>query len=118
MTDQPPDLNLSPLDQIRQTEADVLRKTAAARKTAEEILENARMQSEALKRDVHETGALQGQSRYKELISKADEEAQIIVKDALDLADKLHRTGQARMQSAVGFAVEFVVFVDSNGDEK
>jgi vacuolar-type H+-ATPase catalytic subunit A/Vma1 len=65
MTDQPPDLNLSPLDQIRQTEADVLRKTAAARKTAEEILENFRLQSEALTRILRED-FLQ-QSSYHEI---------------------------------------------------
>jgi flagellar biosynthesis/type III secretory pathway protein FliH len=118
MIDPYPDLDLSPLDQIRQTEADMLRKTAAARKTAEEILENARRQSEALKREAHEIGTLQGQARYKELISKADEEAQILVNEARDLSDKLRRLSQARMQDAASYAVEFVISVAENGNEK
>ena len=118
MIDPSPDLDISPLDQIRQTEADVLRKVAAARKTAEEILENARLQSEAIKREAHETGTLQGEARYKELISKADEESQALIQEARDMADKLRRLGQSRMQAAAGYAVEFVVFVAENGYEK
>jgi len=118
MIDPSPELDLSPLDQIRQTEADVLRKTAASRKTAEDILETARLQSEALKREAHESGALQGQARYKELISKADEEAQILVEEARKLADKLRRIDQTRMQAAAIYAVDIVICVAENGNEK
>ena len=42
MVDQTSGLDLSPLDQVRQTEAEVTRKIAAARKAAEQILEDAR----------------------------------------------------------------------------
>ncbi len=118
MIDPSPELDLSPLDQIRQTEADVLRKTAAARKTAEDILETARLQSEALKREADESGSLQGQARYKELISKADEEAQILIEEARNLADKLRRIGQTRMQAAASYAVDIVICVAENGKEK
>lgn len=118
MIDPSPDLDLSPLDQIRQTEAEVLRKTAAARKTTEQILENARMQSEALKREAHETGKLQGQARYKALIAKANEEAQVLVEEAREQAGRLHRLGQSRMQAAASYGVEFVVCVDQSGNEK
>jgi cell division septum initiation protein DivIVA len=112
-----PDLELSPLDQIRQTEAEVLRKTAAARKTADELLETARLQSEALKREAHESGMIQGQARYKELISKADEEAKILVEEARVKADSLRQHGQVRMQAAATYAVDIVICVAENEDE-
>jgi flagellar biosynthesis/type III secretory pathway protein FliH len=113
-----PDLDLSPLDQIRQTEADVLRKTAAARKTGEEILENAQLQAETLRREAQEAGTTQGQARYKVLVSGAGEEAQILVKEAHDFAKKLRRASLVRMQAAVVYAVEFVIFVSEDGNEK
>jgi vacuolar-type H+-ATPase subunit H len=114
MTDQSPDLNLSPLDQIRQTEADVLRKIVATRIAAEEILENGRQQSAAIKREAQEAGTRQGQVCYKELIAKTEEEAKAIVIEAQGQADRFRRRGLVRMHSAVDFVILLVV----DGNEK
>lgn len=112
------EIELSPLDQIRQIESEVLRQTAAARKMAEEIIETARSQAEALKRDAHETGTKQGQMRYREMVSRAEEEAQILVEEARNEEDELRHAGQRRMQAAASFAVDFVICVDEKGNNQ
>lgn len=109
MVDQSSGLNLSPLDQVRQTEAEVTRKIAAARKAAEQILEDARWQAAALKREAWESGTHEGQARYKTSLSKAEEESQALVADAHDQAKKLRRRGKERLQAGVSCAVDFVI---------
>jgi vacuolar-type H+-ATPase subunit H len=109
MAEQPPELELSPLDQIRQTEAEVTRRIAAARITAEQIVEQARQQAAALKREASESGRREGQARYQTSLSNAEEEARALVAEAQEQADQLRRRGDKRMQLAVNRAFNFLI---------
>jgi len=109
MADQPPELELSPLDQIRQTEAEVTRKIAATRKVAEQLVEDAHKQAAILKREARESGTREGQARYKALISKTEEEAQALIAEAQSQAKKLRRHGKERMQIGVNRGANFVI---------
>jgi len=109
MVDQSSELDISPLDQIRQTEADVTRKIAAARNSAEQILEEAHRQAAALKQEARETGTREGQARYKAIIAKSEEESQALVAEAQSQAKKLRRRGKERMRVAVSCAVNFII---------
>ena len=102
-------MELSPLDQIRQTEGEVTRKVAAAREAAEQILENARQQGEILKRNAREAGTREGQGLYKTTIAKAEEEARALVAEAAFQAEQLKRRGRQHMRSSVSFAVNLVL---------
>ena len=117
MVDQPSLIDLSPLDQIRQTEAEVTRQVAAARKAAEQILDDARQQAAALKREAWETGTHEGQALYDTSLSKAEEEARELIVEAQDQAKKLRRRGKERMQMAVSHAVHFVINLAEDAKE-
>ena len=105
----PVEMGLSPLDQIRQTEAEVTRQIAAAREAAEQIVAEARKQVKARKEDAQASGQQQGQIRYKELVSRAEEEAQAIVTQTKSQASALKQRGQQGMGSAVDFALNFIL---------
>lgn len=117
MADTTPDLDLSPLDQIRQTEAEVTRKIAAARKAAEQILEDARRQVAALKQEARDAGTREGDARYRAMISKAEEDARALVEEAQYQAKLLRRRGQRRMPVAVSSAVNFVINLAEDVEE-
>jgi vacuolar-type H+-ATPase subunit H len=100
---------LSPLDQIRQSEAEVTRQIAAARESAEAKVAEARAQAAQLKRQAREVGSRSGQASFKEILATAEEEAQIIQAQANQRARELRRRGEASMQAAIREAVAFVI---------
>jgi vacuolar-type H+-ATPase subunit H len=118
LAEQSSELDLSPLDQIRQTEAEVARKIAAARKASEQIVEQARQQAAALKREAVESGRGEGQARCQTALSDAEEEARAFVAEAQDQADRLRRRGAERMQQAVRGALIFVIDLEEEEKEK
>jgi vacuolar-type H+-ATPase subunit H len=107
---------LSPLDQIRLVEAEITRKVAAAREASEHNAANARAQSVTLKKQAEEKGEREGQIRYKETIAKSEEQAQLIVAQAQNEADDLHRKGQARMEQAVSEALNIILGLKGGGE--
>jgi vacuolar-type H+-ATPase subunit H len=117
MTDQSSEIDLSPLDQIRQTEAEVTRKIAAARENAEQILKDARRQAAAIKQEASETGSQEGKARYRAIIAKTEEESRAIVAEAKAQARKLRRRGQERMQTGVSVAINFIIIGAENKKE-
>lgn len=100
---------LSPLDQIRQSEAEVTRKIAAARVSAETKVTEARAQAAQLKRQAKETGTRAGQLRYKEILATAEEEAKIIQAQANQRTRELFIRGETRMDEVIRRAVTFVI---------
>jgi vacuolar-type H+-ATPase subunit H len=102
-------LESSPLDQIRQAEAEVTRQLAAARKAAEAALEDARSQAAQLKRKARENGRLDGEAQCRETISQAQREACAIVAQAQNREEGLRQQGELRMEAAVRFAVAVVM---------
>jgi vacuolar-type H+-ATPase subunit H len=109
---------LSPLDQIRQTEADVTRQIAAAREAAERSVAEARREVKTLLGEARESGRRRGQVRYKEIISRAEEESQAFVSQAHNQAERLRYTGRRRMSTAVRQAVNVVIGLPDDGAEE
>ena len=107
---------LSPLDQIRLVEAEITRKIVAAREASEHSVAGARAQAAQIKMQAHNSGNREGQIRYKEIVSKAEEQARAMVAHAHNQAADLQRRGQAHMESAVREAVNFVLGLKGGGN--
>jgi vacuolar-type H+-ATPase subunit H len=102
-------IRLSPLDQIRQTEAEITRKVAAAREAAEQVVVKARLDAAALKQQAREEGQREGQARCREITARAEEEAHALVVQAHAQADQLRRKGEALMDTAVRGVIELII---------
>ncbi len=116
MTDQMSASGLSPLDQIRLAEAEITRKVMSAREATRRAIAEARAQAARIKKEAREAGNREGQIRYKEIVSKAEEEARAIVAHAHNQAADLRRKGQARMETAIREAVHIVLGVKGGGN--
>lgn len=114
MVDPPSAIDLSPLDQIRQTEAEMTRMVAMAREHAEQILRDAHRQASAIKQEASQTGTQEGEARYRAIISKSEEESRAIVAEAKAQARRLRQRGQERMQTGVRLAINFIIFQADN----
>jgi vacuolar-type H+-ATPase subunit H len=115
MADPESAIGLSPLDQIRLVEAEIMRKIVAAREASERVVIQARAQATLLKKQAHETGTREGQIRYKEIVSKAEDEARRIVERAHNQAANLMRKGQGRMESAIEEAIIIILGLEGGG---
>lgn len=89
------------------------RRVAAAREAAEQSVMEVQTQAADLKREARETAGRQDQPRYETLISEAQAEAEAVLAQARDRAEKLRSSGVARMDAVVGRAVEDVVGLKS-----
>ena len=99
----------SPLDQIRQAEAEVTRRVVAARQTAEVTAQKAQAQVEGIKHHACETGQREGQAQYREIIFRAEGDARALVAQANRRAETLRRQGDLCMDDVVRRAVEIVI---------
>jgi vacuolar-type H+-ATPase subunit H len=108
---------LSPLDQIRQYEAESTRRIAAAHQTAEERVAHARGEAARIKRAARESGFSQGKKEYQEIVSAAETEAQAMVSQAHTQAEDLLQRGKRRCQDAVRKAVDILLGFEA-GDER
>lgn len=105
-----PDLtDLSPLDQIRLVEAEITRRIIAAREASERALTEARAKAALIKDQAHESGTQQGRLRHKEIVSKAEEEAHVILAQGHRQATVLRHNGDVRMELAVHEAINIVL---------
>jgi vacuolar-type H+-ATPase subunit H len=98
-----------PLDQIRQAEAEVKRRIAAAQWTAEADLQEAHLRAEDLKRQALETGRCEGQLEYQDIIRQTKKDARALVAQARRRAEDLRRQGELRMNTVVRTTVAIVV---------
>ena len=103
---------LSPLDQIRQAEAEVARQIAAATMAAESEISQANAQASQIKSQAHETGRQNGLSQYQEIVTKAELEARELTKQAAQDAQHFQIHGESRMDEAVAWAVSFVLGIE------
>jgi vacuolar-type H+-ATPase subunit H len=101
--------DLSPLDQIRLTEAEITRKTVVAREDAERRLAEARRQAAKIKKRAREEGTRAGKVQFKEIVSTSEEEARAITAQAQNQANTLQQKGRTRMEMAVDYAVNIVL---------
>ena len=111
-------VGLSPLERIRQAEAEVTRRLAAARESAEKTVATAQAQAAQIKNQANEDGQRSGEAKLREMISKAEEESRGIVTQAHQRAEKLRRKGQHRMDQAVRMAFLCLVGATDGDDEK
>jgi vacuolar-type H+-ATPase subunit H len=107
-------IQLSPLDQIRQTEAEVTRRLAAAREAAEQIVAKARLDAASLMNQTREEGQREGQARSREILSRGEEEARALITQAHSQAESLRRKGEGRMESVVRSV--FYLIIGQEGD--
>lgn len=112
---EPSPVGLSPLDQIRLVEAEVTRKIVAAREASERSLVEARAQAVLIKKQAREAGEHEGQIRYKEIVSEAEEEAQAIIQHAHNQSAELNQKGSARIELAVQESVRIVLGLKEGG---
>jgi vacuolar-type H+-ATPase subunit H len=109
MTEPLSSVELSPLDQIRLAEAEITRKTVAAREDLERSLTEARKQAARIKEDAREAGTRAGKVQFKEIVSRAQEEAHAITAHAQHQADSLRQKSYSRMELAIEYAVSIVL---------
>jgi len=107
-------VSLYPLDQIRLSEAEVTRRVAAARQSAEESLAGARSEAANLKKQAKEHGLLRGQAQYQEIISKAEENAKVIVAQARRRSEEVSQRGRRRIDEAVRRVMSIIVGLEAD----
>lgn len=115
MTRLPSNADLSPLDQIRQTEAEVNRSIAAARQSAEQTIAAAEQQALEIKRQAREVGLSEGQARHWALMASANEEFGTIVAEAQARSQELERRGRQSMDILVQRAIQVVLGMSAEG---
>jgi vacuolar-type H+-ATPase subunit H len=103
------DTGLSPLDQIRQTEAEVTRQIAAARERTELDVAKVGTQAREIINEARQSGRSEGQARYREIISKAEEDAHVMIALANKQAEDLHRKGDRLLDTAMCLAVNIIL---------
>jgi vacuolar-type H+-ATPase subunit H len=107
-------VSLSPLDQIRFCEAEVTRRVAAARQSAEESLAGARSEAANLKKQAKARGLQRGQAQYEEVVSKAEENAQVIVAQARRRSEEMSQRGRRRIDEAVRRVASIIVGLEAD----
>ena len=104
---------LSPLDQIRQAEAGAASRVASAQQSAEQIILEARRQSESVRLRAVEEGRRTGELARDELLEEAQQEAAGIIQKGEKLAAEMNQTGKMRLDAAAQFALGVIL-----GDER
>ena len=108
--------DLSPLDQIRNTEAENSRRVAAAREHAALTLQQARSSTARMLADAREAGRKEGEMQRRVRLDEARGEAEAITTRAQQAAKELQRVGRRKMNSAVIYAVRLILGEDEPGD--
>lgn len=109
---------LSPLDQIRLVEADIIRQIAIARETADYKVNEARSQVKVILSEARELGRQRGLIRSNEIISRAEKESHAILSQAHDQANCLRHKGEQLLSTAVRQAVNLVICLEDDGEDK
>lgn len=109
------DTQLSPLDRIRQAEAEVTRHIAAAREAAENRLAETRNEARLSLDDARKAGRRQGQAQYRQILAQTEEESRLILTEAHGKAEKLRRKGSQQMDRAVCWIVTLICKIDEGG---
>ena len=112
------DTELSPLDQIRKTEAAIARQIATAQEKNKQKIAQSRRDAQELLRNAREKGRQQGLERGKEILAKTEEEAITIIEQANKQSEIYRTRGQEQMGEAVHYAVEFILGFEGENEEK
>ena len=115
MNDASIESELSPLDQIRQTEAHVARQVAAAREAAKLTVADMKSKAEQTINNASKVGQREGQKRYKEIVSNAEEEAQFLIAQAYKKAEHMQRRGSRCLDEGVCGAIGIIIGAEKEG---
>ncbi len=107
---------LSPLDQIWQTEAEITGRIAAAREEAGQMVVKAQSQAMQIKIQARETGRRRGQAEFGNIVTQAEEEAGGIISLANSQAEDLQIKGQRHLLEAVNQAVQIILGIEIDGE--
>jgi vacuolar-type H+-ATPase subunit H len=103
---------LSPLDRIRQTEADAARHIAGSREAAEQTIASAREQARRLLAEARAAGQREGQAQYRRIILQAQDEVQAICRETQEEVEALQRAEAALKDEAVRRVVAIITGSD------
>jgi vacuolar-type H+-ATPase subunit H len=103
-----PQVDVSPLDQIRDAEIAVARRLAAARESARALIETTQSQVDDLQREAEQAGRLEGQAQYAEAVAKAKDAAALILVQAQRQIERLRGQAERDRDSLVSTVLEFV----------
>ena len=100
--------SLSPLDQIRQAEAEAARQLVLAREAESKKIQDSHLQAAELYKKARAEAEAEGQARYKEILAKSEEEATALVAESRRKTEKLRVAGQKQITSLVSKVVKFI----------
>ena len=106
---------LSPLDRVRQAEAEVAGRIAGSREGAERTVTEARERARVLIAEGQEAGRREGQAQYRRLILQAQDEARAIGLESQERVEALRRAEGEWMDAAVRRVVKIITA--AGGDE-
>lgn len=106
---------LSPLDRVRQAEAEVARRVAASRESAEQMGARTREQARVLLEEAREDGQREGQAQYRRLILQAQDEASAICMEGQERVEELRRAEGEWMDVAVRRVVQIITAAGGDG---
>lgn len=115
MNDASIESELSPLDQIRQTEAHVTRQVAAARESAKLSVADMKNKAGQTINNASKVGRREGQKQYKEIVSNAEEEAQFLIAQAYKKAEHMQRRGSRCLDEGVCGAIGIIIGAEKEG---
>lgn len=109
----PPTSIASPLDEIRQVEAEVARQLQAARAAAEAHIVQAKESARTIKQQALEVGRHEGKADYQEIMTCASQEADQIIQNASLAANTLHESQVRYLAPLVRRIIECVTAVEA-----
>lgn len=106
--------DLSPLDQVRQAEAEVARRIAAARDAASRKINSAREEAARIRNAGRQKGEQSGQALYREILKKAQEDAEGMCAQARSQAEQLRQRGIQLMPAAVEHILKILLDLEED----
>jgi len=99
----------SPLNQIQQAEAEVIRRVAVAKEAARLAEISAHEDADSILQEAQRSGYREGEAECERIIAEAQAEAKNILEKAHQQAEALRRDGEAHKESIVNRAVNIVL---------
>jgi len=97
------------LELIRRKEAEVKRRLASERESAQEIIAEVERKARELVAAAEIQGQCEGEAQRRAARAEIEREAAAVVAQARTAAAALQRTGEARLEAAIAQAVKFIV---------
>lgn len=99
----------TPLELIREKEAELSGRVLSAKREADEIVSDARKQAAAIIEQATEESVAAAKDRQREVLERTEAEAKALLAQAESEAAELSQTIEPRIQSAVDFVLNAVI---------